>query len=101
MNDLTKSEGVSLLNLILPKESVVSVSEAITNAGAKGVFQISARGAVLNEGGFFQKMFPPPAPEQHLLQALVPDDKIEHVTDVAVKTGSLNKVGSGAVFSIS
>ena len=101
MNDLTKSEGVSLLNLILPKESVVSVSEAITNAGAKGVFQISARGSVLNEGGFFQKMFPPPAPEQHLLQALVPDDKIENVTDVAVKTGSLNKVGSGAVFSIS
>ncbi|MEC7627867.1 MAG: hypothetical protein VX855_06780, partial [Verrucomicrobiota bacterium] len=46
-------------------------------------------------------MFPPPAPEQHLLQALVPDDKIENVTDVAVKTGSLNKVGSGAVFSIS
>ena len=101
MNDLTKSEGVSLLNLILPKESVVSVSEAITNAGAKGVFQISARGSVLNEGGFFQKMFPPPAPEQHLLQALVPDDKIEQITDVAVQTGSLNKVGSGAVFNIS
>ena len=86
MNDLTKSEGVSLLNLILPKESVVSVSEAITNAGAKGVFQISARGSVLNDGGFFQKMFPPPAPEQHLLQALVPDDKIEQFKSLIKKT---------------
>ena len=101
MSTLNKSEGVSLLNLILPKESVVKVSEAITKAGAKGVFQISARGSVLNDGGFFQKMFPPPAPEQLLLQALVPDDNIESVTSAAIESGSLNKVGSGAVFSIS
>ena len=100
MNDLTKSESVSLLNLILPKESVVSVSEAITKAGAKGVFQISARGSVLNEGGFLQKMFPPPAPEQHLLQALVRDDAIEQVVDASVKAGNLTKVGAGAVFTI-
>ena len=47
--------------------------------------------------GFFKRCFP------HLLPSniyfnLVPDDKIEQITDVAVKTGSLNKVGSGAVF---
>mgnify|MGYP001250644250 FL=1 len=101
MSTLNKSEGVSLLNLILPKESVVKVSEAITIAGAKGVFQISARGSVLNDGGFFQKMFPPPAPEQLLLQALVPDDNIDAVTSAAIESGSLDKVGSGAVFSIS
>ena len=51
MNTLIKSEGASLLNLILPKESVVKVSDAIIEAGAKGVFQISARGSVsLNSG---------------------------------------------------
>ena len=100
MKELTKSESVSLLNLILPKESLVSVSEAIINAGAKGVFQISARGSVLNEGGFLQKMFPPPAPEQHLLQALVRDDAIEQVIDASVKAGNLTKVGTGAVFTI-
>ena len=101
MSTLNKSEGVSLLNLILPKESVVKVSDAIMQAGAKGIFQISARGSVLSEGGFFQKMFPPPAPEQLLLQALVPDDIIDAVTDAAIQSGSLDKVGSGAVFSIS
>ena len=101
MSTLNKSEGVSLLNLILPKESVVKVTEAIIIAGAKGVFQISARGSVLNDGGFFQKMFPPPAPEQLLLQALVPDDNIDAVTSAAIESGSLDKVGSGAVFSIS
>ena len=49
MSTLNKSEGVSLLNLILPKESVVKVSDAIMQAGAKGIFQISARGSVLSE----------------------------------------------------
>ena len=101
MSTLNKSEGVSLLNLILPKESVVKVSDAIMQAGAKGILQIAARGSVLSEGGFFQKMFPPPAPEQLLLQALVPDDNIDAVTDAAIQSGSLDKVGSGAVFSIS
>ena len=101
MSDLQQSEGVSLLNLILPKESLESVIQAISKAGAKGVFQIAARGSVLNEGGFLQKMFPPPAPEQYLLQALVPDDNIDQVTEAAVSSGSLTKVGSGAVFSMS
>ena len=101
MSTLNKSEGVSLLNLILPKESVVKVSDAIMQAGAKGILQISARGSVLSEGGFLQKMFPPPAPEQLLLQALVPDDIIDAVIDAAIQSGSLDKVGSGAVFSIS
>ena len=76
MNNLLKSEGVSLLNLILPKEMVEKVSQSIIKSGAKGVFQISARGSVLTEGGFFEKMFPPPSPEQVLLQALVSDDCI-------------------------
>jgi hypothetical protein len=92
MSELTISKNVSLLTLILPKETVEQVSSAISKKGAKGIVQISARGSVLNEGGFLQKMFPPPAPEQQLLQALVPDSKIEEITD---------KVGGGAVFTIS
>ena len=58
MTMLQNSKAVSLLNLILPKESVVKVSTALQKAGVKGIFQISARGSVLNEGGFLQKMFP-------------------------------------------
>ena len=100
MTTLNKSNSVSLLNLIIPKESLVGVSTAIQDAGAKGVFQISARGSILSEGGFLQKMFPPPAPEQILLQALVPDDLIEKVVNASVKAGNLEKVGSGAVFTI-
>jgi hypothetical protein len=45
-------------------------------------------------------MFPPPAPEQHLLQTLVPNDKVDAVTDAAVQAGNLNRVGAGAVFVI-
>ena len=84
MTTLQNSKSVSLLNLILPKESVVKVSSAVEKAGAKGVFQITARGSVLNEGGFLQKMFPSPAPEQLLLQALVPNNLIDEVVTAAV-----------------
>ena len=100
MSNYTQSENFSLLSLILPKESVVTVSEAIGKAGASGIFEVTARGSVLNEGGFLQRMFPPPAPEQHLMQTLVPNDKVDAVTDAAVQAGNLNRVGAGAVFVI-
>ena len=100
MTTLQNSKAVSLLNLILPKESLVKVSSALTKAGAKGIFQISARGSILNEGGFLQKMFPPPAPEQILIQALVPNPIIDTVVDASVRAGNLEKVGAGAVFTI-
>jgi nitrogen regulatory protein PII len=101
MSNNNQSDHFSLLSLILPKESVVPVSEAIVKAGAAGVFEVTARGSVLNEGGFLQRMFPPPAPEQHLLQTLVPNDKVNAVTDAAVQSGKLTRVGAGAVFVIS
>jgi len=100
MTTLQNSKAVSLLNLILPKESLVKVSSALEKAGAKGIFQISARGSILNESGFLQKMFPPPAPEQILIQALVPNNIIDSVVDASVSAGNLEKVGAGAVFTI-
>ena len=100
MSNYNQSEDFSLLSLILPKESVVPVSEAIGKAGASGIFEITARGSVLNEGGFLQRMFPPPAPEQHLLQTLVPNDKVDAITEAAVQAGNLTRVGAGAVFVI-
>jgi len=100
MTTTIKSKSVSLINLILSKESLVKVTNAVRDAGAHGIFQISARGSILTEGGFLQKMFPPPAPEQLLIQVLVGNDSIEAVVDAAVKAGDLSKVGAGAVFTI-
>ena len=100
MTTTIKSKSVSLINLILSKESLVKVTNAVRDAGANGIFQISARGSILTEGGFLQKMFPPPAPEQLLIQVLVGNDSIEAVVDAAVKAGDLSKVGAGAVFTI-
>ena len=72
MSDLNSSNHMSLLTLILPRESVSEVSSAIEKIGANGIVQINARGSVLNEGGgILNKMFPPPAPEQQILQVLV------------------------------
>ena len=101
MKNLEIKNNVSLVNLILPKDSLDKVSDEMQKAGAKGIFQVSARGSILNEGGFLAKMFPPPAPEQCLVQVLVPDSIKEQISEVAVKAGRIDRVGSGAIFSIS
>ncbi|MDA7790891.1 hypothetical protein N8988_02375 [Opitutales bacterium] len=59
MNNLEVKNDISLVNLILPKDSLDKVSKELQKAGAKGIFQVSARGSILNEGGFLAKMFPP------------------------------------------
>jgi len=100
MSDNAHSNDYSLLSLILPKGSDAPVVEAIGKAGASGIFEMTARGSVLSEGGFLKRMFPPPSPEQHLLQTLVPNDKVDAVTEAAVEAGHLHQGGSGAVFVI-
>ncbi len=101
MSDNAQNNDYSLLSLILPKGTASPVVEAIGKAGASGIFEMTARGSVLSEGGFLKRMFPPPAPEQHLLQTLVPKDKVDAVTEAAVEAGYLHQGGSGAVFVIS
>ena len=100
MSDNAQNNDYSLLSLILPKGTASPVVEAIGKAGASGIFEMTARGSALSEGGFLKRMFPPPAPEQHLLQTLVPKDKVDAVTEAAVDAGHLHQGGSGAVFEI-
>ncbi len=100
MSDKSQNSDYYLLSLILPKGSATPVVEAIGKAGAAGIFEMTARGSVLTEGGFIKRMFPPPAPEQHLLQTLVPNDKVDAVTEAAIEAGQLHRMGSGAVFVI-
>ncbi|MBO94920.1 MAG: hypothetical protein CMI32_08515 [Opitutales bacterium] len=100
MSDNTQNNNYSLLSFILPKGTASPVVEAIGKAGASGIFEMTARGSVLSEGGFLKRMFPAPAPEQHLLQTLVPKDKVDAVTEAAVDAGHLHQGGSGAVFEI-
>ena len=101
MSTLNSKTNISLVNLILPKDSLSSVSTELQKAGAKGIFHIAARGSIINEGGFLAKMFPPPSPEQCLVQVLVPDSEKQRLTDIAIATARLDKMGSGAIFSIS
>ena len=93
MTTTIKSKSVSLLNLILSKESLVKVTKAVRDAGAHGIFQISARGSILTEGGFLEKMFPPPAPEQLLIQVLVGNDSIEAVVELQLKLETFLRLG--------
>ena len=101
MNNLAFKNNLSLVNLILPKDSIESVSRDLQKAGAKGIFHVAARGSIITEGGFLAKMFPPPAPEQCLVQVLVPESEKLRITDAAISSGRLDRVGSGAIFSMS
>lgn len=101
MNKLESINHVSLVNLILPKDSLSTVSSELKKAGAKGIFHIAARGSIINGGSFLSKMFPPPAPEQSLVQVLVPNSVKQRISEVAISSGRLDRVGSGAIFSIS
>jgi len=101
MSTLNSKANISLVNLILPKDSLSSVSTELQKAGARGIFHVAARGSIINEGGFLAKMFPPPSPEQCLVQVLVPDSEKQRFTDIATATARLDKMGSGAIFSIS
>ena len=71
MTTTIKSKSVSLINLILSKESLVKVTNAVRDAGAHGIFQISARGSILTEGGFLQKMFLPQPQSNYLFRCLL------------------------------
>ncbi len=101
MKNLELKNNLSLVSLILPKDSLASVSSDLKQAGAKGIFHIAARGSIISEGGLLAKMFPPPAPEQCLIQVLIPDSEKQRLSDVAISSGRLDRVGSGAIFSIS
>jgi nitrogen regulatory protein PII len=101
MSTLNSKTNISLVNLILPKDALSSVSTELQKAGAKGIFHIAARGSIISEGGLLAKMFPPPSPEQCLVQVLVPDSEKQRFTDIAIATARLDKMGSGAIFSIS
>jgi nitrogen regulatory protein PII len=71
------------------------------DAGVRHMLQSTSRGTLLNEGGgFFQKMFPPPAPEQELIQCLVPRSKVGTVMEKAITAGGLNHIGGGAIFAM-
>ena len=49
MSTLNSKTNISLVNLILPKDSLSSVSTELIKAGAKGIFHIAARGSIINE----------------------------------------------------
>ena len=101
MKNLELKNNLSLVNIILPKDSLASVSSDLKDAGAKGIFHIAARGSIISEGGLLAKMFPPPAPEQCLIQVLIPDSEKHRLSEVAINSGRLDRIGSGAIFSIS
>ena len=52
MTTLNSKNNISLVNLILPKDSLSSVSSELQKAGAKGIFHVAARGSIIKEGGF-------------------------------------------------
>ncbi len=101
MSEFKSTTDYSLVSIVLPKLTGEPVVQSLGKNGARHILQSTSRGSLLNEGGgFFSKMFPPPAPEQELFQLLVPSAKLGDVMQGAVDAGYLNRAGSGAIFSM-
>lgn len=101
MSDFTTTKDYSLVSIVLPKLTGEPVMKSLSSIGVRQMLQATSRGTLLNEGGgFFQKMFPPPAPEQELIQFLVPNSKVESVMETAIDVGGLNHIGGGAIFAM-
>ena len=101
MSDFKTTTDYSLVSIILPKLTGEPVMKSLSENGVRHMLQSTSRGSLLNEGGgFFQKMFPPPAPEQELIQLLVPASKLDKVMEDVVKVGQLNHAGAGAIFAM-
>lgn len=101
MSEFKTTHDYSLVSIILPKLTGEPVVQSLGKNGARHILQSTSRGSLLNEGGgFFSKMFPPPAPEQELFQLLVPKAKLGDVMQGAVDAGYLNRAGSGAIFAM-
>ena len=101
MSDFKTTTDYSLVSIILPKLTGEPVMKSLSDNGVRHMLQSTSRGSLLNEGGgFFQKMFPPPAPEQELIQLLVPASKLDKVMEDVVKVGQLNHAGAGAIFAM-
>ena len=49
-------------------------------------------GSIISEGGLLAKMFPPPAPEQCLIQVLIPDSEKHRLSEVAINSGRLDQL---------
>ena len=101
MSEFKTTKDYSLVSIILPKLTGEPVVESLSSHGARHILQSTSRGSMLNEGGgFFSKMFPPPAPEQELFQLLVPSAKLGGLMTSAVKAGYLDRAGGCAIFAM-
>jgi nitrogen regulatory protein PII len=101
MSHFNTTSDYSLVSTILPKRTGGPVLKSLNKNGVRHILQSTSRGTLLNEGGgFFQKMFPPPAPEQELIQFLVPASKVVKTMEDAVAAGHLNHAGAGAIFAM-
>lgn len=101
MSDFKTTSDYSLVSIVLPKRTGEPVLKSLGENGVRHILQSTSRGTLLNEGGgFFQKMFPPPAPEQELFQCLVPASKVVKTMEDAVSVGKLNHAGAGAIFAM-
>lgn len=101
MSDFKTTSDYSLVSVVLPKRTGEPVLKSLSANGIRHIIQSTSRGTLLNEGGgFFQKMFPPPSPEQELIQFLVPGSKVLKTMEDAVVAGRLNYAGAGAIFAM-
>lgn len=89
-------ENHDLIVTIIKKGCCECIVEASKQAGAEGATIIPARGSGIHEKKRLLGI--PIEPEKEIILTVIQADKTEEVLEAIIKSGNLNKPGTGIVF---
>lgn len=99
MSSFTKQSNYSLVNVVVPKHTRTKVVKSIGSLGARNIIRITARGTQVQEGAWYTKMFPAPAPELENIQVLVPDSEVDGFFEKVISDSNMSKT-NGVIYCI-
>ena len=91
------SKNYSIIQTVIPKESLVNVINKPLKRLCESIFVIKARGTLIKDE-WYQMILPAMQPEQEILQCIVHKDNVNEVSNHIIKNAELEKYGKGSLF---
>lgn len=98
MPPLNEHQDVSLVTVILPRQSTNAIIAKALKGGVRHVLVTNARGTLVKDH-WYQKLLPAISPEQEVIQVLVEKDHVDDIIRNFVFAGELYRSGAGAIYS--
>lgn len=92
-----EEQALSTVTAILPKNQAQRILDAVTLEANCDVHVWDARGTLLHDA-WYKRFLPSISPAKLMLQLLVPDNEVDRILGVIVRTGRLHLQSTGAVY---